>query len=204
MIIVGSKETNIVHESLFNSKCSNCGSKGKMEMDIFSRYFHVFWIPVCPYQKYGVTRCNQCQQVLHQSQFSAVLLSEYKQMKVNAKKAYWQFTGAGLFILLMIAVFYSIKEDNKRDIMYLKVPQKDDIYEVYKADGNYTLYKVSEVTADSVYIILNKFESDKSIGLTQSKMNETDSYITGEYLPIAKKDLLKMKDKNEIKRVRRN
>ena len=203
MIIIGYKATKTGHQHLFNSKCSHCAVKGEMEMNTFSRYFHVFWIPFCPYQKDAVTQCNHCKQVLHKKQFSAELESEYAQMKVNAKKTYWQFTGLGLFILFIMIVIYSVKEDNKRDLLYLTTPQKEDIYEIHTAEGNYTLYKVSKVTADSVYVIFNKFESDKITGLTQSKMNESDSYNEDDYLPIAKKDLLQMKDKGEIRAVKR-
>ena len=188
---------------MFNAKCSHCGTKGSLEMFTFSRYFHIFWIPFFPYKKDAITQCNHCKQVLHKKEFSSELLSDYEEMKVNAKTPYWQFIGLVLFVVLVIAVVNSIREDNKKDIAWLSAPEKGDVYEIHTTDGTYTLYKVSEVTNDSVYVIFNKFQSTKRSGLTKSKMNEADSYIEEDYLAIAKKDLLKMKDKDEIEAVRR-
>ncbi|MGG9962884.1 zinc-ribbon domain-containing protein [Ferruginibacter sp. SUN106] len=203
MIIYGNKATKTGHQSLFNSKCSHCGTKGSLEMYTFSRYFHIFWIPVFPYRKEAVTQCNHCKQVLKKKEFSADLLSDYEEMKVNTKTPYWQFIGLLLFIFLIIAVVNSIREDNKRDIAYLTTPKTGDIYEIYTVGEGYTLYKVSDVKTDSVYVIFNKYQSNKKSGLNQSKMTEAGSFIEEEYLPIAKKDLLKMKDKGEIEGVRR-
>jgi len=203
MIIYGNKATKTGHQHLFNSKCSHCGTKGDMEMYTFSRYFHIFWIPFFPYKKEAVTQCGHCKKVMTKKEFSADLLSDYEEMKINAKTPYWQFIGLALFAFLIFAVVNSIREDNKRDLAYLSAPKKGDIYEIHTAGEGYTLYKVSEVKTDSVYVIFNKFQSDKKSGLTQPKMNDAGSFIEEDYLPIAKKDLLKMKDKGEIEAVRR-
>ena len=203
MIIIGYKATETGHQHLLNIKCSNCGTKGSIEMKTFSNYFLVFLIPFCPYKKDASTQCSHCKQALYETQFSSELLSEYEAMKANAKKAYWQFSGLALFVMFIITVIYSLREDNKRDILWLSAPKKGDIYEIREKDATYTLYKVNEVTTDSVYVLFNKFQSDRQSGLTQSKMNEADSYITDDYLPIAKKDLLKMREEGEIQTVRR-
>jgi zinc-ribbon family len=203
MIIYGHKATKTGHQSLFGTKCSNCNTKDSIEMYTFSRYFHIFWIPIFPYRKEAVTQCNHCKQVLNKKQFSADLLSLYDEMKMNIKTPYWQFIGIGLFAVLIIAITFSIKEDNKRDTAYLMAPKVGDIYEIKIAYKNYTLYKVSEVAADSVYVLFNKFESNKRTGLNQAKMNMPESFTEDEWLPIAKKDLLLMKEKGEIEEVRR-
>jgi hypothetical protein len=203
MIIYGHKATKTGHQSLFGTKCSNCNTNNSLEMYSFSRYFHIFWIPVFPYRKEALTQCNNCKQVLHKKEFSSDLLSQYDEMKTNIKTPYWQFIGAGLLAALIIVITFSIKEDNKRDTAYLTAPKEGDIYEIKIAYKNYTLYKVSKVTPDSVYVLFNKFESNKRTGLNQAKMNMSESFIEDELLPIAKKDLLLMKEKGEIEEVRR-
>jgi hypothetical protein len=203
MIIYGNKATKTGHQSLFGAKCSNCNTRDSLEMYTFSRYFHLFWIPVFPYRKEALTQCNHCKQVLNKKEFSADLLGQYEEMKMNIKTPYWQFIGAGLLAALIISISFSIKEDNKRDAAYLTAPKVGDVYEIKIAYKSYTLYKVSEVTADSVYVLFNKFESNKRTGLNQAKMNMPESFIEDEWLPIAKKDLLLMKEKGEIEEVRR-
>jgi zinc-ribbon family len=203
MIVYGHKATKTGHQSLFGTKCSNCATRDSLEMYTFSRYFHIFWIPVFPYRKEAVTQCNHCKQVLHKKEFSADLLGQYDEMKTNIKTPYWQFIGAGLLAVLIISITFSIKKDNKRDTAYLTAPKVGDIYEIKMAYKSYTLYKVSEVNADSVYVLFNKFESNKRTGLNETKMNMPESFTEDEWLPIAKKDLLTMKEKGEIEEVRR-
>lgn len=131
-MIVGYNTITTGTQELFNTKCSNCGKKGAMRMFTFSNYFHIFLIPFCPYQKDGATHCSNCNQKLYNTQFSEELLHEYYQMKTDAKKAYWQFTGLVLFIIFIIAAICSIREDNKRDVLRLPTPQSGNIYEVLK------------------------------------------------------------------------
>jgi hypothetical protein len=172
-------------------------------MYTFSRYFHIFWIPVFPYKKEAITQCNHCKQILNKKEFSSDLLSQYEEMKANIKKPYWQYIGAVLFAVLIISVIASIREDNKKDIAFLNAPEKGDIYQIRTTDGQYTLYKVSEVKTDSVYVLFNEFQTNKQSGLRQSTMNAASSFITEDYLPIAKKYLLIMKEKGEIQGVNR-
>jgi hypothetical protein len=203
MIIYGHKATKTGHQSLFGTKCSSCGTKDEIEMYTFSRYFHLFWIPVFPYRKEAVTQCNHCKKVLHKKEFSADLLSQYEEMKMNIKTPYWQFTGAGLLALLIIAITYSVKEDDKRDIAFLTAPRAGDIYEIKLSSNNYTLYKVLDVTPDSVYVLLNKFEATRQSGLSKMEMNEPGSFSEEEEMAIARKTLLSLKQSGEIESVRR-
>jgi zinc-ribbon family len=203
MMIYGHKATKTGHHSLFGTKCSSCGTKDEMEMYTFSRYFHLFWIPVFPYRKEAVTQCNHCKQVLNKKQFSADLLSQYEEMKMNIKTPYWQFIGAGLLAVLIIAITFSVKEDNKRDMAYLAAPKAGDIYEIKLNSSSYTLYKVLDVTPDSVYVLFNKFETTRQSGLNKAEMNEPGSFSEEEGMAIAKKTLLSLKEKGEIESVRR-
>jgi hypothetical protein len=202
MIIYGHKATKTGHQSLFGTKCSSCGTKDEMEMYTFSRYFHLFWIPVFPYRKEAVTQCNHCKQVLNKKQFPADLLSQYEEMKINIKTPYWQFIGLGLLAVLIISITFSIKEDNKRDIAYLNAPKAGDIYEIKLNSSSYTLYKVQDVTPDSVYVMFNKFEVNKQSGLNKAEMNGASSFTEEESMAIARKTLLGLKEKGEIESVR--
>ena len=203
MIIYGNKATKTGHQSLFGTKCSNCDTKDSLEMYTFSRYFHIFWIPVFPYKKEAVTQCNNCKQILNKKEFSSALLSQYEEMKVSSKTPYWQYIGLAVFGVLIFSIVYSIREDDKRDKAYLAAPKTGDIYEIKTIDGAYTLYKVSEVTADSVYVLFNQYQSNKQSGLSESKMTAASSFIQEDPMPIAKKDLAAMKEKGEIQGVNR-
>ncbi len=172
-------------------------------MYTFSRYFHLFWIPIFPYRKEAVTQCNHCKRVLHKKQFTADLLGRREEMKTNIKTPYWQFIGAGLLAALIISITFSIKEDNKRDIVYLNAPKVGDIYEVKLNSSSYTLYKVMDVTADSVFVLFNKFETTGQSGLNKAEMNGANSFTEDNGMSIARKNLLDLKEKGDIDGVRR-
>ena len=203
MLIYGNRATKTGHQDLFGIKCPHCQTKDSLEMYAFSRYAHVFWIPFFPYKKEAVTQCNHCKQVLHKKEFTAELLEKYEEMKPNLKKTYWQFIGLVLFIALIGSIIYSNSQDDKRDNAYLTAPKTGDVYEVKLADGEYTLYKVSEVMDDSVYVLLNQYQTNKKTGLAKKEIQSNSSYLTDGYLPIAKKQLLAMKAKGEITGVNR-
>lgn len=63
MIFYGTKSTQIGTESLFD-KCSNCGTQNSLEMVVFQKYAHVYWIPFFPLGRTGATQCSNCKQVV--------------------------------------------------------------------------------------------------------------------------------------------
>lgn len=48
--------------------CINCGTRNSVFITIYSRYLHLFWIPVLPMGKNSVSKCGHCQQVLEAKQ----------------------------------------------------------------------------------------------------------------------------------------
>jgi zinc-ribbon family len=204
MLIYGNRAIKTGYQSLFGTKCSHCGTKDSLEMYTFSRYFHIFWIPMFPYKKEATTQCSHCKQILQKKEFDSSLLLQYEEMKLNARKAYWQFIGSGLLVFLIFAVATSIKEDNKNDISYLSAPKVDDIYEVELDDGAYSLYKIKEVTSDSIFVIRNKFQTNKLTALAKGEFLKEDSFLEDEYLSFSKKALLPMKTSGTIVHVKRN
>ncbi len=204
MIIYGHRATKTGHHSLFGVKCQHCQTNDSLEMYTFSRYAHIFWIPLFPYKKEAVTQCNHCRQILTKKEFSQELQDKYEEIKTNTKTPYWQFAGTALIGLLIISGIYSGIQDDKRDHAFLTNPKAGDIYEIKTDKGQYTLYKVADVKEDTVFVMLNQFETNNKSGLTKKEMAAASSYIEDEYLPIAKTALLKMKESGEIQGVKRS
>lgn len=204
MLIYGNKATKTGHQDLFGVKCPHCQTKDSLEMYTFSRYAHLFWIPLFPYKKEAVTQCNHCKQVLTKKEFNGELLDRYEEMKKQARTPIWQFIGLFLFGILVATVLYSAAEDEKRDKQYLAEPKAGDIYEIKTEDGNYTLYKVAAIKSDSVYVMFNKYQSTARSGLSKNEITAMASFIKEDLSPIAKHDLLNMKTKGEILRVKRD
>ena len=53
MIIYGIKATEIASEKI-NEKCSHCETENSINMVVFQKYLHIFWIPFVPSKKIGV------------------------------------------------------------------------------------------------------------------------------------------------------
>ncbi len=203
MLIYGNRATKTGHQSLFGIKCPHCQTKDSLEMYTFSRYAHLFWIPMFPYKKEAVTQCNHCKQVLNKKEFTSDLMQQYEEMQANTKKPLWQFAGLGVFGGLIALGVYTAAQDDKKDITYLSAPKTGDVYEIKLGYREYTLYKVSDVLADSVYVMPNQFQTNKQSGLSKTEITKASSFIQDEYIPIAKKDLAAMKEKGEIISVNR-
>jgi hypothetical protein len=65
--------------------CGYCGTLHSLLLTIYSRYLHVFWIPVIPIGKASVSQCAHCQQVLKESQMPPAYRQEATSLKQQAK-----------------------------------------------------------------------------------------------------------------------
>ena len=65
--------------------CGYCGTLGSLLLTIYSRYIHVFWVPVIPIGKASVSKCAHCQQVLEQRQMPASYRQEAQQLMQQAR-----------------------------------------------------------------------------------------------------------------------
>lgn len=202
MIFYGSKATQIGTESLFD-KCSNCGTPNSLEMVVFQRYAHVYWIPLFPIGKTGATQCSNCKQVLQKKEFSENLKASYNNLKSGSKTPVWTFSGIALIALLITWGSVVGKQNDKKYAEFIENPMRGDIYEVKLANKHYTLFKVDKVVGDTVFLFMNEYETNKSRGLSELKRKGQKSFIQ-EHVPMLKADLKIRLEEGEIIRVERD
>ena len=107
----------------------------------------------------------------------------------------WHFIGVGLVCLLIASVIVFESINSKENAQFIKAPQAGDVYEYKTEDGHYTLFKVDAVDTDSIYFIVNSYESTSSkniLDLDMPNKYEDDIYV------MSKETLLKMFEKKEI------
>lgn len=129
MIFYGSKATKIGTESLFD-KCSNCGTSNSMEMVVYQRYAHIYWIPFFPIGKTVGTYCSHCKQVLPNKEFSDTLKISFSNLKAASKTPVWTFTGLALAAVLIVWGVSMSKQKDQQNAALIVDPRKGDIYEV--------------------------------------------------------------------------
>ena len=169
MIIYGTKAKELAKESI-TEKCPNCGTQNSIEMYVFQKYAHIFWIPLFPTGKTAVSECSHCKQVLKQKEMPAPLKASYDNVKAQAKTPIWTFSGLALLAVLISFGVYSENQDAARNAKLITEPKAGDIFEIKTVGNNYTLYKVESVAGDSVLIAANNFETNKLSGLRDLKV----------------------------------
>ncbi|TVT41560.1 zinc-ribbon domain-containing protein [Hymenobacter setariae] len=69
MIFFFGTGTSIISNfELVGVSCVNCGTRNSVFVTVYSRYLHLFWIPVLPMGKSSVSKCGHCQQVFEAKQ----------------------------------------------------------------------------------------------------------------------------------------
>ena len=199
MIIYGSKSTELAKKNL-REKCPSCGTENSVTLYVFQKYAHIFWIPVFPLNKLGVSECSHCKQVLEHAKFSPALATGYKDAKAETKTPIWTFSGIAVFVALVSLGIYNDKKTGERNAQLILTPQSGDLFEVKTEDSQYTLYKVDDVIGDSVFIRVNTYETNKRTGLGDLKTKDYSELTYG----FTKVELKNMLEKGEILDIERH
>lgn len=195
MIIFGIKAVHLTTVELKMATCPNCRTQGSMVLSIFRKHAHIFWIPLFPVGKKGVTQCQHCKNVLKTKEMPEFVKREYHNLKDETKGPIWQFAGSGIIIALIIWASYSSGENKKLDLKYIASPVTGDIYE-YKIESRvYSTLKVVNVSNDSVFISPNDYEISRKSKIY--KIDKPENYSETSY-GISRSKLKEMYDSGDI------
>ncbi len=196
-MVIGTKSTLLKSEYIAG-QCPNCHSNYSVQMNVFQRYVHVCWIPFFRFEKTGVSRCDNCHQVLELYRMPESLKLSYERLKVQTRGPLWHFSGLVLALLCVVALIITEKQKIEKVSKLVQSPQKDDIFEVKIKDDQYTLYKVAKVKGDTVYFFANKLQTDQEEGLSQLLDKGPQGFATDSIYGLSKSALIKMDKKDEI------
>ena len=162
MIIYGSRAVHVKSEQSKTLTCANCATKGSIILSVFRRHAHVFWIPLFPLWKIGVSECSSCKHVVEKKNMPQDMRQEYNVLKETSRGPIWQFSGLIIICILMATVFWNGSENSKLEKQYIIAPEVGDVYR-YKMDeeDGYSTLKVIKVTTDSVFVSPNMYLSEK-------------------------------------------
>jgi hypothetical protein len=201
MLIHGSNTIELLTEKISDA-CPKCGSSQTMKMSVFQKYGHLFWIPCFPIGRIGATQCTNCKQVLRNKEFNESLNYHFETLLKRTKTPVWTYSGVFIAVTMTILFTIQSKETAKHNAELLANPQRNDIYEVRIAPEEYTLYKVDYVIGDSVFVLVNRYETNSYGGLTKIKEKPQDSYYPEPKI-ILKSELKTMLEKYDISEINR-
>ncbi len=107
-MVYGSQKTSIgIFEPAFY-KCPNCEENNTTYIVIYSIYYHVFWIPVFPYQKEVVANCSECGFLRNEIKFGPELVKLFKEKRKDYRHPLWTYTLAIIFGGIIIAIIIAV------------------------------------------------------------------------------------------------
>ncbi len=83
-------------------RCASCNAPGAVAVTVYSRYAHLFWIPLFPFRKVAVSQCNRCEQTLEQYQWPAAYQEPGQELIRQARLPLTNFAGLLLIALLLL------------------------------------------------------------------------------------------------------
>lgn len=178
MIIYGTRGVHLGTKDQPTQECPNCNSKDALQIHMFGKHFHIFWIPVFPYRKKGIIECTNCKAQFEPKEVPQILKTYTNAFKSETKYKIYQFAGLMLFAILMGLGFIQSSLDEDQELTYLEQPAIGDIYE-YKTGDGYSIMKVVDVEHDSIQVKYNLYSINK---LTKTHtLDKVDNYESDIY-----------------------
>jgi hypothetical protein len=144
--------------------------------------------------KTGVSQCGYCKQVLKLKEMPTSLTLSYNNLKEQTKTTIWMFSGLALVAVLITIGVISDKKKAEKNAQLILTPQSGDILEIKTTENQYTLYKIDQIEGDSVFVQVNKYETNKLTGLDDLKKKDYSEEVYG----FSKSEMKQMLDKGEI------
>ncbi|OIQ30822.1 MAG: hypothetical protein BM564_01010 [Bacteroidetes bacterium MedPE-SWsnd-G2] len=195
MLIYGTRSAHLATKKLQRPTCQSCNTKGEIVMGLYRKHVHAFWIPLFPYKKTAVSECGHCKHTIEKKEFNEELNEEYRRIKEHSKGPVWQFSGLLLIALLIAYGSYASNQDKANELLYLGQPEVGDVYSYVMEEGNYSTFKITSVSTDSVFFILNDYEISRASKIY--KINKEENYSDAE-ASLAKSELDSMYKNNDI------
>lgn len=171
MIFYGTRATNIKNGQIRNVTCPNCETNTSMTYSVFGKYAHIYWIPLFPYKKVGVTECNECKKTFEFKELPAEIQTKLTREKENNPPKYpiWYFSGLFIIVLLIGYGIYSSQKKDADTQAFYENPKEGDIYETKTETGAFTTMKfiAESKNKDSLYFYVNEMEIDNSSAINQ-------------------------------------
>lgn len=195
MIIYGSKAVHLNSTKPATGNCPNCDATGSITLSVYRRHSHIFWIPLFPMGKLGRGHCDNCNTEFKPKKLGESHKQAYSRLKSESRGPLWQWAGLAIFVAFVISAVFASQANDKRELEYLATPQAGDIYEYKVGYGSYTTFKVVEVTADSLFIMDNLYEVNKSSGIY--KIDKEENYTEPVY-GVGRQDITDMHTAGDV------
>jgi LysM repeat protein len=176
MIFYGTNGALIRTEPLPTTPCPACATPGALNLSVYSRYAHIYWIPLFPYSKPAVVQCGHCQQGWDGKALPGPLQPVVQEAKKSIRAPWWHWSGLGVIALLIVVGVVASRRDASANKAYLAAPRAGDIYTVRSPEDStqYSLLKVVSAKGNTVELVANNYQIDNRHPLDE--LNSPEKY----------------------------
>jgi hypothetical protein len=202
IFIFGTRESHLRTIPTPGHACPACANNEALSLLFFSRYAHLFFVPLFPVSRRMQVVCANCRQSGSESAIPASLLPSAKHLQKQTGRPWWQFIG--LMLVGAAVAFFAVAaltakpkaEQDKEELARLRQPQVGDVYVLNTADkGNVLLLRVQKVVPDSVYVSPSKAAEGSFKAYQHS--HDANNYQPNQYaLPLS--SLVNMHQQGEL------
>jgi hypothetical protein len=160
MIIYGTNGKHYATQPLVGTACPACHTPEALQVSLISRYAHVYWVPLFPYEKIAVTQCLTCQSSWTEKELATTLAPAVRHVKKQSRVPSWTWAGVMLIAAVSLYGYLHSIRDARTDEALLTSPHVGDIYTV-RSDSSrmYSLLKVRQVGGNVVELVANEYET---------------------------------------------
>lgn len=181
MIFYGTNSSRLKDGQLQNVTCPNCDNQTSMTYAVFGKYAYIYWIPLFPMGKVNVLECNQCKKTYKLSELPEQIKKKFE-LEKHTGIPFLHFSGLAIIALVIGYFSYSSSRNEALNAEFIAEPAIGDVYSTNSdSPGQYTTMKVTTVTKDSIYVVLNDYEIDKKSAIDEIDINANYTTFTAGY-----------------------
>ena len=156
IILYGKKRFKLIEKEILPYECPNCSNHFSTKLILYSKYFHLFWIPFRPVDKEAVAICTECGFERNEMKFGPELVTRFKEIKKGIKHPFYAYTCLLLIACLLFVIIYGNISTQNKFSHYSKHPEAGDIYSIRNEEG-YSFFKIVQLKNDSALIRQSKY-----------------------------------------------
>lgn len=106
IIIYGSQQTPIDYDEFF-VKCPCCETHQWADAMLISNYYHMYWLPIFPFDKEVNLICRKCGLKRYGIPFEPRLISNFNEIKSKFHHPWFTYSGVALIGLIFLGIVLS-------------------------------------------------------------------------------------------------
>ncbi len=197
MIIYGWRDKVIKTYEDSHIKCKECGSYSQVFI-VLQSYFHIFWIPFFPLgRKKVVCQCVECEDASNTER-----LDHYRSV---TRTPFYLFTGVLLIAGFLLVSMWNVYREKSYLKQCVQNPRVGDVFmletEAYEDKTTYHFMKLTEVTPDTLFMIMNAYYYYKK---SIDEIDPDDYFISNDRYYILTNELEEYRREGSLKKVFRD